>query len=196
LNNEKKNILSEKRRQLQLKLNAQELVERKIVYHWLEVFEAIKQSGINYQIEYLCIVSEEIHPYVLQAVEDLNNPEFNEGLVRKDSETEMDAFFRKYPSIEPLKYIPDLPVLTDSDNLNFVFEQANEQIGFGNESVYFLSPDWWPVLKLNWQDIKQQGAEIFANTPLPFLFTDKSHQKILFKSLEDEWRITKSFEKT
>ena len=191
MNNEKKDILSEKRKQLQLKLTAQELVKRNVVYHWIEIFEAIKQSGVNYQIEYLCIVNEEIHPYVLQAVEELKRDEFNQSLVRIGDETEMDTFFRKYPSIEPLKYIPDLPVLSNSDNLKLVFEQADKLLDFKNEPVYFLSPDWWPVLQLNWEDVLKNGDEIFADIPLSLLFTDKFFKKILFKSIEDEWRISK-----
>ena len=185
-------MLSEKRKQLQLKLTAQDLVKRNIVYHWMEIFENIKQSGISYQIEYLCIVNEELHPYVLNEVNELKHPEFNQSLVRKGDEIEMDTFFRKYPSIEPLKYIPDLPVLSNSDNLKLVFEQADELLDFKNEPVYFLSPDWWPVLQLNWQDVLKYGQAIFSDIPLPFLFTDKSLQKILFKSIEDEWRISKS----
>lgn len=192
MNNEKKNILSEKRKQLQLKLSAQELVKRNIVYHWLDVFEAIKQSGINYQIEYLCVVPEDLHPYIAQAVEDLKHPELKKELVKMRVESIMDLIFEKYPGTQPLKYIPDLPVLSNSDNIKLIFEQADKRIDFGNESVYFFSPDWWPVLKLNWQDIKKNAAELFADIPLPFLFTDKSLQKILFKSLEDEWRISRS----
>ena len=190
MNNDKKNVLAEKRRQLQLKLTARDLVKTKILYHWMEIFENIKKCGISYQIEYLCIVNEELHPYILNEVNELKHPGFNQSMVRRGDESEMDTFFRKYPSIEPLKYIPDLPVLSNSDNLKLVFDEADKLLDFRNEMIYFLSPDWLPVLKLNWQDIKKLGHEIFADIPLPFLFTDKSHKNILFKSLEDEWRIS------
>jgi len=166
LNNDKKNVLAEKRRQLQLKLTAQELVKRNIIYHWLDIFETIKQSGINYQIEYICMVPEDLHPYIVQTIEDLKHPELKKELVKTGVENMMDLIFEKYPGTQPLKYIPDLPLLSNSDNLKLVFDEADKLIDFENEPVYFLSPDWLPVLKLNWQDIKKLGHEIFADIPL------------------------------
>lgn len=190
MDKDKQDALSAKRKQLQLNLTARELVKRKIGYHWMEIFEAIKEAGINYQIEYLCVVPEELHPYILKSIEDLKLAEFNEVLVKTGEQSMMDLIFEKYPSTEPLKYIPELSMISTSDNLKLVFEQADNLLNIRDEFVYFFSPDWWPVLKLNWHDVLIKGSEIFADIPLPFLFTDMSHQKILFKSLEDEWRIS------
>ena len=196
MNNEQKYLLDEKRKELQMKLNARDFVNRKIIYHWKDIFENIKIQGVKYKIESLCVVSSEMHPYILTAIDEMAYPEFSHDLIRVGNGTKMDAIFDKYPSMQPLKYIPDLPVLAVSDQLNLVFNEASQLLKWSNEDVYFFSPDWWPVLQLNWKDVLEHGSDLFSNIPLPFIFTDMSGNKILYKSIEDEWRITKSFEKT
>ena len=185
-----KNVLNAKINQTRLKLQAREFVKRKITYHWIEIFEAIKAAKIGYQIEYLCIVNQESFNYYIDAIKELNRPEFSSELVKVNVTGMMDNLFDKYPSIDAFKYIMNLPlVLSSKYDFNIVIKESFQLENFYEEPVYFVSPDWSPLIRLNWNDIVEKGNDIFNHIPATYIFTNASFTKILFKSLEDEFRI-------
>jgi hypothetical protein len=187
----KKILLTNKLKQTALKLQVREYVKRKISYHWLDIFDSIKAAKIDYHIEYLCIVPEESHNYFIEAINDLKRPEFFTSLIKINEPNMMDNIFELYPSIDAFKYIMNLPQLSTSNtDFNTIIQQTNNLPKFEEEAVYFLSPDWSPLIRMNWKDIIEKGEDVFNHIPLPFLFTNPAHTKILFKSLEDEWRAT------
>jgi len=185
----KKILLNNKLEQIKLKLQAREYVHRKISYHWLEILDTIKAANIGYHVEYLCMVPEESYNYFMDAIHELKRPEFSSSLVRINESSMMDDIFDIYPSIDNFKYIMNLPILA-SPNTDFdtIIKQTNQLPDFGEDPVYFLSPDWSPLIRINWKDVIDKGAEVFNHIPLPFLFTNSTYSKILFKSLKDEWR--------
>lgn len=186
----KKNILNAKIHQNQLKLHAREFVKRKITYHWLEIFDAIKAANIEHSIEYLCNVNSESYNYFIDAIKELNRSEFSNDLIKINEPSMMDNLFDKYPSIDSFKYIMNLPVIASSKyDFNSLIKESNQLPNFYGDTVYFLSPDWSPLIRLNWKDVVDKGGDIFNQIPVTFIFTNSKHTKILFKSLEDEFRI-------
>ena len=182
--------LSNKLHQIQLKLQAREFVKSKISYHWLEIFDEIKAAKIECHIDYLCIVSDESYTYFIDAIKELKRPEFSTSLVRTNEAGMMDRIFEIYPTIDSFKYIMNLPVLSSCESdFNSIIQLSNQLPYFDGEPVYFLSPDWSPLIRLNWKDVMEKGGDVFNGIPLPYIFINSSLTKILFKSLEDEWRV-------
>jgi len=182
--------LAEKLKEAELKLYASDYVHRRISYHWLYIFKSIKAVGINCEIICLCSVSEEAYPYFVTSINKLNHPELTPGMISIDAPVMMDQLFEKYPSVDAFKYVMDLPVVS-SANVEFheIIQEINLLPDFSEEAVYFISPDWSPTLRLSWKDVAERGGEVFSNIPLAYIFTNASFSKIIFKSLEDEWRV-------
>lgn len=174
-------------------MEASHFVERKIRFHWLEVAERIEDVGLSYSINELCVVREELAPFIQDSVQRFNHPLINESMVRVGMSTMMDVVFDLFPSTELLKYNMDIPLLpVQTEDLSVLFQKADQLIGFETEPVFFLSPDWSPVLVLNWAEVVNKGPLVFNDIPVSFLFINQSMTKTLFKSIEDEWRFLSS----
>lgn len=185
----KKILLAQKRKETELKLYAREYVKRRITFHWLDILTSIANKNIQYKIEYLCSVTKELYPYFVDAINEINHPLLSADLIRVDEITMMDSLFDQYPSVEALKYMMSLPVILSSNqDFNTIIHQDNNLKTFFDEPVYFLSPDWSPLIILNWKEVIEKGEEVFSNIPLAYIFTNANNSKILFKSIEDEWR--------
>jgi hypothetical protein len=154
----------------------------------LEVFERIEQAGVTYSFKELCVVREELAPFVQDVVRQINHPFIHPSLVQVGLSTMMDNVFDRFPSTGLLKYTMDIPLLpVQTEDLSLIFEKADQLVRFENEPVFFLSPDWSPVMELCWRDVVNCGPSVFSDIPVSFLFINESMTKILFKSIEDEW---------
>ncbi len=180
----------EKQKQLQLKLEAKEFVHRRIVYHWLSVLESLDTSKIEYEIESICYVSEEAYPFYVDEIRALKHPLVNTNKIHIGEEKRMNEIFTRYPSTAALKYVMDIPILPGNDDLKDLFHRANHLLSFNDDFVFLISPDWSPVLRIHWKQMLEIEKFDFCETPCTLIFTDNQHQKILFKSIEDEWRYS------
>ena len=180
----------EKQKQLQLKLEAKKFVHRRIVYHWLSVLESLDTLRIEYDIESLCYVSEEAYPFYVDEIRALKHGLIDTDKILIGEEKRMNEFFTRYPSRDVLKYVMNIPLLSGNSDLTDLFHRANQLLSFKEEYVFLISPDWSPVLRIHWKKMMEIGVFDFCETPCTLIFTDSRYQKILFKSIEDEWRYS------
>lgn len=187
-----KNKLAEKLKETEFKLYANEYVYKKISYHWLDILNSIKCAGIKCEIISLCSVSKEQYPYFAAAIDKLNRSDLTRELITIDDHSKMDKMFEKYPSIDSFKYVMDLPLLSSRGlEFNEIITDSKQLPEFDEEPVYFISPDWSPTIRLSWKEVIEKGDEAFSNIPLAYVFSNSTFSKILFKSIENEWRIRK-----
>ncbi len=185
-------LLKKKLVELNLKLQAKDFVKDRISYHWIPILDSIISQGIFYEIVSLCNVTQESYLALFRAIEDLKHPALCSSLIQLSDKNMIDDFYIKFPSLDKLKYVMNLPKI-NSPNQEFheIISQKEGLPNFEQEQVFFLSPDWSPVIKLNWKDIIEKGELIFNDIPLSYMFSNLSFSKILFKSLEDDWYVVK-----
>lgn len=184
-----KTTLELKRKHVQLKLQARQFIYRGVEFYWLDYFNTIKKLGLQFEIEYLCTVTQEEESYYKEAVEKINNPDLNPTFVKVISESLHDKMFSTFPSISAFKYVMNLPMLhcCESDSKKMLLA-AQEILQIKDEEIYFLSTDCSPLLKLRWSELIMYSNEIFNDGLMSFVFTDINNTWIIFKSIENEWR--------
>ena len=193
MENHNKILLSNKLKTLSIKLQAQDFVKNRISFHWLKILDSIISSGMRYEILNLCNVTEEAYPSIVKAIEDLGHPALSSSLVHLGGKDIIDDFYTKYPSIDQFKYVVNFPKINlPNQEFHEIINQKEKLPDFKTNPVFFLSPDWSPLIKLDWNDIIEKGKLVFSDIPLSFIFSDSSFSNILFKSLEDDWYVVKS----
>ncbi len=189
MNETQKIELATKRLRLQMQLQARSNIQRGIQFHWLNYFNAIKQLGMQYHIESLCHVTAAEQPFYIQAIKALNNPELNSDMITTSGEDILDKVLKDHPSTSAFKYVMDLSLLaTWNTNAGDMLRKAQELLQFDDGPVYFLSNDCSPVLQLQWSELIKHANEIFDDSCISLIFTDKDYSWIIFRSIEYEWR--------
>ena len=189
MNEAQKIQLTIKRQQLQMQLQARGRVQSGIQFHWLSYFNTIKQLGMQYHIESLCQVTAAELPFYTQAIQALNNPDLQPEMITICGESFLDNLFNDHPSTSAFKYVMDLPLLqTWNSNAVEMLQKAQELSQIRDEQVYFLSADCWPVMQLQWTELLQHANEIFDDSCISLVFTNKAKSWIIFRSIENEWR--------
>lgn len=184
-----KDLLTLKRRQLQLTLQANSYVKMGIAFHWLDYLKTIRQLGIFYKIEYLCFGTEEERPYLQKAILKLEDSFVSPELVTSSDNGLRERILELYPSVSEFKYIMDLPLLDENNtDVEAVLHKAGQLFHCKSEPVYFFSTDASPVIQINWEDLLANGNKIFNDGILSLVFTDLSNKWIIFRSIEHEWR--------
>ena len=189
MNEAKKIQLATKRQHLQMQLQTRERVQSGIQFHWLSYFNTIKQLGMHYHMESLCQVTPTELPFYTEAIQALNNPDLQPEMITITGENILDNLFNDHPSTSAFKYVMDLPLLqTWNTNVVDMLRKALELLQIRDEQVYFLSADCWPVLQLQWIELLQHGNEIFDDSCISLVFTNKATSWTIFRSIENEWR--------
>ena len=189
LNEAQKIQLASKRLHLQMLLQARRHIQSGIQFHWLDYFHTIKQLGMQYHIESLCHVTPAEQPFYIEAIKELNNPELNPDMITTSGEDILDKVLKDHPSTSAFKYVMGLPLLdTWNSNVGDMLGKAQELFQFEDGPVYFLSDDCSPVLQLQWNELTRHADEIFDDSCISLIFTDKEYSWIIFRSIELEWR--------
>lgn len=192
LNETQKIDLATKRLRLQMQLQARRHIQSGIQFHWLNYFNTIKQLGMQYSIESLCHVTAAEQPFYIEAIKALNHPELNADMITTSGEDILDKVLKDHPSTSAFKYVMDLPLLaTWNTNVGDMLVKAQELLQFDDGPVYFLSDDCSPILQLQWNELTGHADEIFDDSCISLIFTDKDYSWIIFRSIENEWRCSK-----
>ncbi len=192
MNDAQKIQLASKRLRLQMKLQARRHIQLGIQFHWLGYFHTIKQLGMQYQIESLCHVTPAEQPFYIEAIKELNNPDLNPEMITTTGEGILDKVLKNHPSISAFKYVMDLPLLeTWNTNAGDMLVKAQELLQFDDGPVYFLSDDCSPVLQLQWSELIKHAHEVFDDSCISLIFTDRDYSWIIFRSIENEWRSSR-----
>lgn len=189
MNPEQKSALEQKRKHLQMQLQATEYINSGIQFHWLDYYNNIKALHLHCTIEWLCAATGEEQPYFEAAIKALHHPDLKPGMVMVTEESLLDKICKDFPSTSHFKYVMDLPLLKEYGNdTKEALLLAQEQLKIDDSLVYFLSTDCCPLLQLHWEEILEHSNEIFNHSATSLIFTDLNYNWIIFRSIENEWR--------
>lgn len=189
MNENQKELLAEKKKHLQIQLQAKEYIRRGITYHWLNYFSEIQNLGMEYHIEFLCMVTAEEQPYYTEALKDLKNPELKPEMVQVIAENPVDRILKKYPSTSHFKYVINLPLLSECDSdVSKMLRAAQDTLRIEAGPVFFFSSDCSPLLVLQWPELVEHANQIFDDNHISLIFTDPNTNWVIFRSIEEEWR--------
>jgi hypothetical protein len=184
-----KSALQQKRKHLQMQLQATEYINSGIKFHWLDYYNNIKALHLQCNIEWLCAATQAEQPYFAAAIKALDHPDLKPEMVMLTKESLLVKICKDFPSISHFKYVMDLPLLIEYErNTKEAMLLAQEQLKIEDSLVYFLSTDCCPLLQLHWAELLEHSNEIFDNSPTSLIFTDLNYNWIIFRSIENEWR--------
>ncbi len=189
MNPERKSALEQKRKHLQIQLQATEYINSGIQFHWLDYYNSIKALHMQCNIEWLCTATPEEQPYYAKAIEALDHPDLKPEMVVVTDESLLDKICKDFPSTSHFKYVMDLPLLLEYGSYTKeALLMAKEKLAINDKLVYFLSTDCCPLVQLNWDELLEYCNEIFDNRMTSLIFTDLNNNWIIFRSIEEEWR--------
>ena len=189
MNPEQKSALEQKRKHLQMQLQAREYIKNGIQFHWLDYYNTIKALHLQCTIEWLCAATPEEQPYFAAAINALQHPDLKPEMVLITEESLLDKICNDFPTTSHFKYVMDLPLLKEYErNTIEALLMAQAQLQIKEGPVYFLSTDCCPLLMLNWAELLEHGNEIFDHAFTSLIFTDLNYKWIIFRSIENEWR--------
>lgn len=192
MNEDKQEELNFRKSQLLLKLKVDDLI-KSTINDYLYIIEFLNRNKVEYEIEYLACVTEELHIAFLKALSDtdLSNYHFDKELIKlADSHYVHEKVEEIFPSSLQLRYFPRLPYYEKSLGLRSkAFLNACNLLALSDETVYFFYCKYSPVIKLDLRDLQQHIAafldtDMLSNdvciVPLDFRW-------LIFGSIEDEW---------
>lgn len=196
MDDNKRSALEQRRQQLQLKIQAETYIERHIKSA-RELFDDLRQHEVTFEIAGLVYTPMEYRPYIEQTIVQpmYNKYRFQSNHLQSTAlEQLLDTLFDQYPSINPLRYVPNLPKYADYSSmpskggLRDGLQKVVHAMGLQNQNVYVYYLQYALVLKASLRDLCTHDHEDMFNTwhGEVVIFTDHPDWLITF-TLEEEW---------
>lgn len=195
MNNDKRIQLEQKRQQLQVKIKAEAYIDQ-YIKPMQEIFDCIRQQGVTYQIAGLAYVPAEYHVYVEQIITQTPYDAYGfqpDHLQKFHLAHLINTIFDRFPSINPLRYVPDLPEYANyhgvsSDGARNGLHRVIQELGLMDQQVYVYYLNYGIVLQLSLTELSNHEHEDLFN---PWhgdvmIFADHADWLISF-TLEEEW---------
>ncbi|RZF59647.1 hypothetical protein EWE74_10830 [Sphingobacterium corticibacterium] len=193
MDNNKRLLLEQRRQQLQVEIKAETYIERYIT-PVQEIFDYLRQQEVTYQIAGIVYVPAEYLLYVEQAI--TKTPYDTYGfqsthLQKPYLEQLIDTMFNRFPSTNPLRYVPDLP---EYANYNGVrpengfrdgLQQVMQALGLQDQQAYIYYLNYGVVLQLPLAALSNHEHEELFNG---------WHGEVLIFPIELEWLIVFTLE--
>ena len=185
---EKRKELEDRRVLLQQKQEAKEFVESS-VRPFVEILQILKESHVQFNIVEFVNVRPEWKIFLDEILSEdpfaafgLNKvPQVNDNSLINDL---LDC----YPSTNPFRYVPGLPLMPHGTSLSSIIETDNP----GNETVFLSYFAYSFILELPLSDLKQVvETELFNSWNGDVVIFPKKKEWLIAYSLEEEWRYGK-----
>lgn len=155
---------------------------------WLRLYDELVDSGIQPNIKYLASTFDHDPKLFLQAIEEQvgdSRKQLLEKVIQEESLPVHRQLEEKYPTINPIRYLPDGNSFISEDILP-VLKNCLDDLQVTDKSCMILYPIYSPVLEIKITDLLSVYDQIFEPmTDVCLIALDYSW--IIFRSLEDEW---------
>ena len=184
---EKRKELENRRILLQQQLQATEFVERSI-RPFVEILQILKESHVDFNIVEFVNVRPEWKLFLDQILSE--NPFATFGLSKVPQSNDnalINDLLNRYPSTNPFRYVPDLPLMPYGTSLRSIIETQDWE----HEMVYLNYLAYPFVLELPLSDLKHvDEAEMFNFRYEDVVVFPKDMKWLIAYSVEEEWRCT------
>jgi hypothetical protein len=184
---EKRKLLENRRTLLQQQLQATEFVESSI-RPFVEILQSLKKSHVQFRIVEFVNVREEWKLFLNKIL--LENPFAAFGLYKVPQSNDnalVNDLLNRYPSTNPFRYVPDLPLMPYETSLRSIIETQDweHEIAYLNYLAYPF------ILQLSLSDLKHvDEAALFNFHHEDVVIFPKDMKWLIAYSLEEEWRCT------
>lgn len=188
-----KNKLEEKKKQIQLRIKVDEFIDARLK-PWLEIYEIILANNIAHKLVQLDNVSQEEISFWGEKMNSQPFSKFNFDLLTLNTDDEkniVSQLYDIYPSTYPLRYMPsDIVPSLASDQPNEIIIDFAKQLKVNlDEEVYLMYLYYCPVLKMKLSDIIKHAQLLYDFPTDDILITSPNFSWIIFRSMEEEWRF-------
>lgn len=185
MENKKKRLTYLKAR-LRTKLNALEYQEVRIA-PYAEIFAYLNKLAIPFTIVDLLGYLPEWQPFLESELQKPIYLNLNQNIGCSEGEKICDSIFTAYPSVHPLRYVPESFIPIES-NTNIGLTETVEFLGLKNQSVYLYHLQYAPILKLQLFDLLEaESDEIFNFWHGDAVISPIDYSWLIAFSLEEQW---------
>ena len=196
MNTNKRQLLAQRREQLQNKLEAEQHINS-YLEPALEVLDYYKQQAIDYRIVALLSVPQAYQPHVAQCIQEQPYQQYGfavDKLQATGSEKLLGQLWEKFPSTNEFRYVPDLPRFADyrgaapAETQRDGLQRAVQKLALSEQSVYLYYLHYGLLLEVQLGQIGRHDTEELFNTwhGDVLLFSETTDWLIAF-TMEDEW---------
>lgn len=197
MDNDKRSALEQRRQHLQIKIQAEAYIKLHIKSA-RELFDDLHQQQISYRIVGLVNTPLEYHNELIHTI---SQPTYRAyGLQEKHLknakiEKQLDQLFEKYPSVNPVRYVPNLVKYADycgslplESEFRDGLSKTVQALGLIEQHVYVYYLQYTLVLQVSLAALCANDHEDIFNTwhGEVMIFADQNDWLITF-TLEEEW---------
>lgn len=181
-----RSALAQKKAELQRRLQASAFY-RQHVADWLELPNLLQQHSVPFEVTGFYWPQE----FVSELPQQLADPETGRYLADRpliaDIESRLfSGLEQRYPSTNPLRYVPDMPYRIPCEpDAHAALQQIIGKHPPGT-MVHFFYSRYAPELRVDLADILSNAA-LFFSLPEDCCLMTSAYQWILCRTLEDEW---------
>lgn len=196
MDNNKRSALEQRRQQLQLKIQAETYIER-YIKPARELFDDLRQHEVTFEIAGIVYTPKEYRSHVEQTIVQSMYSDYGfqpNHLQSSAIEQLLNTLFDQYPSVNSLRYVPNLPKYADYGSVppqggpRDGLQKVVQAMDLRDQNVYVYYLQYALVLKVSLRDLSVHDHEDLFNTwhGEVVIFSDHPDWLITF-TLEEEW---------
>lgn len=191
MDEEARNRLAEKKQSIQAKqeVTAQ---SRLLADWWLPTLGLVQDAGVEWRLEYLTAASgEQLSNWAAQ-LQQMPWAKFSSEklLVFAPSPSVHERVAASFSGTHSLRYLPQLASGPSTDNSGGqqILKETAQQLGIGDQPVFFFFMRLSPVLQLRFDDLVLLAGRGIFDVPEDLCIAPVDLSWLIFRSLEGEWQ--------
>ncbi len=195
---EKKRNLSQKKEELQIRLQVRESC-RLLEQNWLTAYASLQQQGVSFSIRYLACAGEaekEAWHTELRNAPWRSMNIHDESILRTDVSPVHEQLFSLYPGVLPLRYLPDLQTYVPDTTASHrqILAELKTRLSLEDPVVLLFFTRFTPVIRLRYNDLLATTDNEWMLSLEDVCISAEDLSWLIFCSMEDEWRYGRNNE--
>ncbi|CAL1520893.1 hypothetical protein [Chitinophaga sp. MM2321] len=161
------------------------------ILDWLPVYDYLLAHHIRHTLRYLTCTNQQLQPYWEASLAQLPLEPYGfntSQLYNGEVYTILEKTDRLFPNTYPLRYVPDLPVLTDELIPPAVaLAQAVDHLQLPDGEVYLFYQRFSPLLTIQLSDLIRHADELINSWYADTSICAADGSWMIFYSIEDIW---------
>lgn len=162
---------------------------------WLPTLELVQNAGIEWRLEYLTTAGDDQLSHWAMQLQQMPWAKFpiEKLLVFAPSPYVHESVATFFPGTHPLRYLPQLASgpATENSGGQQILKEAAQQMGIGDQPVFFFFMRLSAVLQLRFDDLVTLAAQGIFDAPEDSCVAPADYSWLVFRSLEGEWQYGK-----
>ncbi|MDP3394732.1 hypothetical protein [Sediminibacterium sp.] len=162
-----------------------------LVTWWLAIAQLLKDGNCVWELEYLDVIADSQYEFWIEKLnqDPWSSFSFSRSVIQiGDKYWVHEMLYLKYPSMLPLRYLPDLEKFCSKSNDYIgVFKEIIARLLLNNQAVFLFYIRMNPVIKINLYDLLILNLEAILPEEEDVAIMAIDGSWLIFKSMEGEW---------